>query len=118
MTQKADNGTELLVEKFSQVEMAASQPTWLAPLRKAGMASFADQGFPTLKDEDWRFTNVAPIARLHFQLAGKAAINGAESKALEQAVFTKLAGHRLVFVNGFFSAETFQHQAADWRRAD
>src|SRR5690242_4390982 len=105
MTQKANNGTELLVEKFSQLETAASQPKWVAPLRKAGIASFADQGFPTLHDEDWRFTNVAPIAKLPFQLAGQVAVNGAESRALEEAVFTKLAGHRLVFVNGFFSAQ-------------
>jgi Fe-S cluster assembly protein SufD len=103
MTQKANNGTELLVQKFSQFEVAA-QPKWLQPVRKAGMASFADQGFPTLHDEDWRFTNVAAIAALPFQLAGQAVVNGAESKALDAAVFTHLAGNRLVFVNGFFCA--------------
>ena len=105
MTQKAHNGTELLVEKFSEFETVATLPTWLAPLRKAGMASFADQGFPTLRDEDWRFTNVAPIAKLPFQLAGPAQVNGAESKSLAEAAFNKLAGHRLVFVNGFYCAE-------------
>src|SRR5476649_1266340 len=101
MTQKANNGTELLVEKFSQIEVASSQPKWLAPVRKTGIASFADQGFPTLHDEDWRFTNVAPIAQLPFTLAREAAVNGAETKALDAAAFTKLPGHRLVFVNGF-----------------
>jgi Fe-S cluster assembly protein SufD len=105
MTQNANNGTEFLVGKFSQFESAAQQPKWLAPLRKAGIASFADQGFPTLHDEDWRFTNVAPIANLPFQLAREVVVNGAETKALAAAVFTKLPGHRLVFVNGFFSAK-------------
>ena len=105
MTQKANNGTELLVGKFSQFENASTQLKWLAPLRKAGIASFADQGFPTLNDEDWRFTNVAPIAKLPFQLAREAVVNGAETKALDAAAFTKLSGHRLVFVNGFFSAK-------------
>ncbi|HTL71974.1 MAG TPA: Fe-S cluster assembly protein SufD [bacterium] len=105
MTPKAKNGTEVLVEKFSQFEAAATQPKWLAPMRKAGLASFADQGFPTLHDEDWRFTNVAPIAKLNFQLAGQVAVNGAESKVLTDSVFAQLAGHRLVFVNGFFSAK-------------
>ena len=52
-----------------------------APLRKAGMASFAELGFPKLSDEDWRFTNVAPIAKLPFSLAREAAVNGAETKA-------------------------------------
>jgi len=62
-------------------------------------------GFPTLHDEDWRFTSVAPIAKLNFQLAGAVAVNGAETKALDESVFAALAGHRLVFVNGFFSAK-------------
>jgi len=105
MTQKTSNGTELLVEKFSQFESAAPQPKWLALLRKAGLASFADQGFPTLHDEDWRFTNVSPIAKLNFQLAKEVSVNGAETKMLEESVFAKLSGQRLVFVNGFFCAK-------------
>ena len=105
MTPNANNGTDLLVGKFSEQEAAGTGPKWLAPLRKAGIASFADQGFPTLHDEDWRFTNVAPIAKLNFSLAGQVAVNGAESKALTDSVFANLPGHRLVFVNGFFSAK-------------
>src|SRR5271154_4522113 len=105
MTQKANNGTELLVGQFTQFETRATQPKWLAPLRKAGIASFADQGFPTLHDEDWRFTNVTPIAKLNFQLAREAVVNGAETKLIAESAFTKLPGHRLVFVNGFFSAK-------------
>lgn len=29
---------------------------------------FQTQGFPTIKDEDWRFTNLNPISKVHFQL--------------------------------------------------
>jgi len=102
MSLKAHTGTESLVAQFSQVE-AAAQPKWLLPVRKAGLASFAEQGFPTLKDEDWRFTNVAPIAKLNFQIAGPTAVNGAETQVLNDSVFAGLTGHRLVFVNGHFS---------------
>jgi Fe-S cluster assembly protein SufD len=91
----------LIVQKFSQVE-AAAQPKWLLPVRKAGLAQFVELGFPTLRDEDWRFTNVAPIARLNFQPASPVAVNGAETKVLEEAAFANLSGTRLVFVNGFF----------------
>ena len=105
MTQKANNGTELLMGQFTQFETAATQPKWLAPVRKAGLASFADQGFPTLHDEDWRFTNVAPIAKLNFQLAKEVSVNGAETKLIDESAFAKLSGHRLVFVNGFFCAK-------------
>ncbi len=104
MTLSANNGTDGLVETFSQVALTA-QPKWLLPVRKAGIASFAEQGFPKLSDEDWRFTNVAPIAKLNFTLAGQIAVNGAETKTLNESVFAALPGHRLVFVNGFFSAQ-------------
>jgi len=106
MTQKNSSlATGPIVEKFRQFETASHQPKWLAPLRKAGIASFAEQGFPTLQDEDWRFTNVAPIVKLPFRLAGEIAVNGVESGALNDSVFAKLPGHRLVFVNGYFSAK-------------
>jgi Fe-S cluster assembly protein SufD len=38
-------------------------PHWLKPFREAAFARFAERGFPTTRDEEWRFTNVAPIAR-------------------------------------------------------
>ena len=94
-----------MVTKFSQVETPVAHPKWLAPLRKAGITSFVDQGFPTLHDEDWRFTNVAPIAKLNFQLAKEVSVNGAETKLIDESAFAKLSGHRLVFVNGFFCAK-------------
>jgi Fe-S cluster assembly protein SufD len=97
-------GAAQYLEKFEQLESPAQQPAWLSPLRTTGMASFIEQGFPTLKHEDWRFTNVAPIAALPFRPAREALVNGAEGKTLDEAVFTKLPGNRLVFVNGFFSA--------------
>jgi Fe-S cluster assembly protein SufD len=112
MTPQADKGTESLVREFSQFESAA-QPKWLVPVRKSGMASFVEQGFPTLRDEDWRFTNVAPITRLDFQPASRVAANGAESKILTESVFAGLAGQRLVFVNGFFSEKLSSLKPAD-----
>lgn len=99
------NGTDPYLKNFARFENQTNQPAWLFPLRKAGIASFAEQGFPTLKDEDWRFTNVAPIAKLPF----KPMLDGAQDKAVSEmlpgAVFAKLAGSRLVFVNGHFAAD-------------
>jgi Fe-S cluster assembly protein SufD len=43
------------------------QPGWLTALRKAAIAHFAQLGFPTVAQEDWRFTNVAPIASGRFE---------------------------------------------------
>jgi Fe-S cluster assembly protein SufD len=40
---------------------------WLEKLRENAFGRFAEQGFPTTRDEEWRFTNVAPIARTAFR---------------------------------------------------
>jgi Fe-S cluster assembly protein SufD len=73
------------------------------PTRGEGGARFAELGFPTTRDEDWRFTSVAPIAELEFTAAvADAAAN------LEGCVFAEIDGPQLVFVNGHFSSE-FSH---------
>lgn len=57
--------TDAWLDAFEALEQSAPQgPAWLLPLRKAGLAQFAKTGLPTLKDEDWRFTNVDPVRQL------------------------------------------------------
>jgi Fe-S cluster assembly protein SufD len=41
---------------------------WLQELREGAFERFAQAGFPTTHDEEWRFTNVAPIARTEFKV--------------------------------------------------
>ncbi len=45
---------------------SATEPSWLRNLRRKGIEHFADAGFPTTRDEEWKFTSVAPIADRHF----------------------------------------------------
>jgi len=91
--------------KFQRFEKegAGKPPSWLFPIRKAGLARFAELGFPTLTDEDWRFTNVAPIAKFPFAPVFAPAVGGLTAKALRQFHFAGLKCNRLVFVNGHFS---------------
>ena len=75
---------------------------WLRQLREQAFARFCDVGFPTTHDEDWRFTNVAPIAQTAFQLPP------ANSKANPRQIAPyRLTGAacELVFVNGRFAAD-------------
>jgi Fe-S cluster assembly protein SufD len=95
------------LKAFERLEQAGAhrQPTWLFPLRKAGMARFAELGFPTLKHEDWRFTNVAPIAKLPFKPVLEAEPNLPSREALHQFPLANLAGSRFVFIDGIYSRE-------------
>jgi Fe-S cluster assembly protein SufD len=45
---------------------------WLQDLRDAAFARFSALGFPTTRDEEFRFTNVAPIARENWSVAANA----------------------------------------------
>ncbi|MEO8371241.1 MAG: Fe-S cluster assembly protein SufD [Candidatus Solibacter sp.] len=65
-------------------------PAWLQPLKSAAFARFSELGFPTTKNEEWRFTNVAPIARMKF-VAGRQGVKA--SKFAEGPI-------QLVFANG------------------
>jgi Fe-S cluster assembly protein SufD len=97
-------GLDPFLEKFEAViePGAGRHPAWLFPLRKAALARFAEVGYPTTADEDWRFTNVAPLVKLPFRPALEPRDDG-ESLPVDLA-FGKLETIRLVFVNGHYSA--------------
>jgi Fe-S cluster assembly protein SufD len=85
-------------------ELARSGPAWLEPIRKSGMARFAALGFPTTRDEDWRFTNVEPIARTPFG-PSRAPAGGLHPAAIERLIPAVPGAFRIVFVNGAFSRD-------------
>ncbi len=72
-------------------------PGWLQALRKSALHTFELAGYPTMKNEDWHFTNVAPIATRRFGTAGEGADVSAE--ALSRIGY-KQDWHTVVFVNG------------------
>jgi Fe-S cluster assembly protein SufD len=77
---------------------------WLKPIRAAAFDRFNELGFPTTKDEDWKFTNFAPIAKTDFALAsadGQAARVAPQQVA--HALVPNLFGPLMVFINGQFS---------------
>jgi Fe-S cluster assembly protein SufD len=92
---------------FEQLQNAVGDrmATWVYPIRKAGLAHFAEMGFPTTRDEDWRFTNVAPIAKQPFKPVLEPALGELRMEELRSFAFATLPAQRLVFVNGHFSEE-------------
>ena len=82
---------------------AESEPLWLRQLRAEAWAQFRATGFPTTRDEDWRFTSLAALVRTPFRRAqaGDAPVSPG---GVDQFLFAG-ASCRLVFVNGRFAAE-------------
>lgn len=75
----------------------ANQPDWLKNLRAKAFAYFTDNNFPAVQSEEWKYTNVAPVAKENFQIAGAANFTEAE---IAPFVFDESKRSVLVFTNG------------------
>jgi Fe-S cluster assembly protein SufD len=71
-------------------------PSWLRNLRQHAIARFGELGFPTTKLEDWKYTNVAPLAQIAFQPVWAYQKNGLRADAIDAVA----PGTRLVLVDG------------------
>jgi len=81
----------------------AGGPRWLQDLRERAAATFTSLGFPTVRDEEWRFTSVAPIIAGDFQPAGAAPAFRAAH--IDELPYSAATGHRIVVVNGRYAPE-------------
>ena len=72
----------------------------VARLREDAIARFAQRGLPTTRDEDWKYTNVAPIAKREFALAVSPASPDVDISAFS---LDGDATHHLVFVDGRYA---------------
>ena len=93
------------VEAFVAIEQNGAT---LLPLRKAGLARFSESGYPTLRDEDWRFTNVKPLSELPFRPTLIPVDQAIGEEQLSDVIFGQLDADRLVFVDGHFSSALSQ----------
>jgi Fe-S cluster assembly protein SufD len=93
------------LQAFGQLraERHDREPVWMQQLREDAWERFSARGFPTTHDEDWRFTNLASVAKIPFRRALKSNV---AHLAKEIEPF-RLAGAacQLVFVNGHFAPE-------------
>lgn len=86
-------------EAFESFHSNESHQTagWLRLLRENAIEHFLETGFPTVKEEDWKYTNVAAIAKTDFSPD-----RDERAKRLDcvDCFYTEAAHSQLVFVNG------------------
>lgn len=88
-----------LLEGDLQVADAGSQD--LAGLKKQAFARFESQGFPTVKWEDWKHTNLQGILRSDYGLVDQRPSNLSMAE-IEQFDIPGLDAYRIVLVNGVY----------------
>lgn len=82
----------------AQVTLPGSGESWLDSYRSTAADQFAEVGLPTVRDEEWRYTDIRKIKRNKYSLA--AAVPDVSN------VLAKLPDYglnRLVLVNGYYA---------------
>jgi Fe-S cluster assembly protein SufD len=99
-----DPRVHFLARQQAFVASLGDEPAWRAKPRAEAIAAFADGGLPHTKLEEWRYTNVAPIAKVAWELAAPPA-HQIDRADLESHAFPVFACSVFVFVNGRFAPE-------------
>lgn len=99
-----DNTTlkEQYLTEFRKAEesMNGEASTAFHQVRKNAIAKFDELGFPTVKHEDWKYTNISPLFNYEFVKGSETRLNKHD---IEKFFIKGLDENILVFVNGTYS---------------
>jgi Fe-S cluster assembly protein SufD len=88
--------------------VTATATSEIADIRKRAAERFEAHGFPTTREEEWRFTNVAPIAKSHFATEAPSVSGHSLRTALERhpELIEEHLGHYATCENPFVALNT------------
>lgn len=101
------SGADHFIGDFRRFVARAERPVppWVAAVREAAISRFAEIGFPTTREEDWKYTNVSRLVSVPY----RAELESRERRGARRIAGASLVGDaatsRLVFVNGGFVAD-------------
>jgi len=95
---------ELYIQNFTK--LPGKDAPWLKGLREKAIASFAEKGFPSPHEEQWRYTDLSTsLLKLSFGFEAEASSKTPVMSRLKAAGFNADKSHVVVFVNGKFSKD-------------
>ncbi len=96
----SQTAAERFLEQYRTFESngAGQSPEWIKKLRADAVRRFEETGFPTTRDEEWRFTSVKPIFEKEFALTGQ------PDREFDDN-FIDPNAFRVAVINGKFSSE-------------
>jgi len=83
----------------SRTDLPGGDLPWLTSGRDAAMARFLELGLPSQKAEDWKYSNLSPLAKSDFTGPNQKAADAARDEVAQRFPKEGAAG-RLVFING------------------
>ncbi|MCX7878675.1 MAG: Fe-S cluster assembly protein SufD [Ignavibacteria bacterium] len=99
---------ENIIEKYltqfreSTESLNGNSVSGIHKLRTNAIEKFHELGFPTTKNEDWKYTNVSVLNNFHFR---KSPVQNLDKSLAEKYKIPGLDAELIVIVNGIFSHE-------------
>jgi len=101
------NSKEFYIESFKTYEskLNGDSKSFLHQLRKDALKQFRETNFPTLRNEEWKYTDISSIVKLNFTPAINSTPERFTKEQINKFLFKDFDCHLLVFVNGIYSEE-------------
>ena len=87
---------------FPNVRVSSPTVPWLELVRTSAMERFEQLGFPAVHNEEWKYTNLATLAKQSFVPATRAETPSID---ITRFAYPETSAAHLVIVNGFLSEE-------------
>ncbi len=83
-------------------------------IRYRAMDHFEQKGFPTRKDEDWKYTSLKPILKYDYSIFPSLE-NNVELQEVKKYFLHEIESYKIVFIDGIYSSflSTTTHDVAD-----
>lgn len=94
---------EKFISSFLAFEQRVNTATDLHEIRTEALKVFENNGFPTKKEEAWKYTSLSAILKNDFSILPKSEI-AVEFKDVKKYFLNDVDTYKLVFINGVFSS--------------
>jgi Fe-S cluster assembly protein SufD len=88
-----------LINSFEEVAAVTAKSDTVQKARTHALQSFKKQGFPTRRNEEWKYTNITPFLQEKYTVDGVSAV-AIKKDLVDVATIPHLDCHQIVLVNG------------------
>jgi Fe-S cluster assembly protein SufD len=104
MNVQPESWEDLVLERVPQY-LAGHRMPWVAKARQSAFQRFVAHGFPTRREEEWKYTDVASIAKRPSLAPDNIPPDPSSEAILFAWTLSQENIHLMVFVNGHYSSE-------------
>jgi len=94
---------EKLISSFLAFENEVDVDTYVHDIRSVAIKTFEDKGFPTKKDEEWKYTSLNRVLKENYTLFTKKE-NALEYRDIKKYFLHDIDSYKIVFIDGIYSS--------------